>query len=59
MEQNFLVCIIMTHCNGGDLLEKIKRKNKINETEARVHFRQLIEVLQVDSFSKFIYILIM
>ncbi|OZC09998.1 hypothetical protein X798_02844, partial [Onchocerca flexuosa] len=40
------VCIIQDFTSRGDLLQKIKRKSKIDEREGKIHFRQLIEVMK-------------
>ncbi|EYB82116.1 hypothetical protein Y032_0366g15 [Ancylostoma ceylanicum] len=41
------VIFVTEYCDGGDLLQKIKRMKRVPENEARVLFRQLIEALIV------------
>uniref|UniRef100_A0A2K6VI24 Protein kinase domain-containing protein n=2 Tax=Onchocerca TaxID=6281 RepID=A0A2K6VI24_ONCVO len=46
IKKNPYVCIIQDFTSRGDLLQKIKRKSKIDEREGKIHFRQLIEVMK-------------
>ncbi|EFO21383.1 CAMK/TSSK protein kinase [Loa loa] len=46
IERKPYVCIIQDYTSKGDLLQKIRRKSKVNEREGRIHFRQLIEAMK-------------
>lgn len=41
------VCFVQEYAMHGDLLQKIKRNDRIDEEESRFYFRQLIEALTV------------
>uniref|UniRef100_A0A915PXH6 Protein kinase domain-containing protein n=1 Tax=Setaria digitata TaxID=48799 RepID=A0A915PXH6_9BILA len=47
-EQPF-VCFVQEYAMHGDLLQKIKKNDRINEDEGRFYFRQLIEALMIET----------